>query len=163
MRLYETAFLIAPDLSDEDIEALIGQMAEVVEEKKGEMVNVDKWGKRRLAYNIKRFDAAYYVFFLYKGEAGVPPELERRFKQNDSIIRYMTVLVEERENYRRRKAGKPSRKSPRGERKPADAAEAAPARRPRPAPKPPKPPKPEDESPAEDKPSKVAVETPEEK
>ncbi len=97
MRPYETAFLIAPNLPDEDNEKLIDQMAEIVSKKKGKMVNVDKWGKRRLAYPIQKFEEAFYVFFLYEGEPAVLAELERRFKQTEAILRYLTVRTEERE------------------------------------------------------------------
>ncbi len=97
MRIYETAFLIAPNLSEEDTEKLIQQMADVIPAKKGKMIHVDKWGKRKLAYQIKKFEAAYYVFFLYKGEADISSELERLFKQNESVIRYLTVKKEEGE------------------------------------------------------------------
>ncbi len=105
MRLYETTFLIAPTLPEEEAEQLIEKMAGIVTEKKGKMINVDKWGKRRLAYPIKKFEDAVYVFFLYKGDADVPMELERNFKQTESVIRYLTIKIEERENIRRLKKG----------------------------------------------------------
>jgi small subunit ribosomal protein S6 len=94
MRLYETAFLIAPNLSDEGVEKLIQQMAEVVSKKKGKMADVDKWGKRKLAYPIQKFEDAFYVFFLYEGDPNIPAELERQFKQSEAIIRYLTVKKE---------------------------------------------------------------------
>ena len=94
MRIYETAFLIAPNLAEEDTEKLIQQMADVIPAKKGKIINIDKWGKRKLSYQIKKFEVAYYVFFLYKGEADIPSELERRFKQNEAVIRYLTVKKE---------------------------------------------------------------------
>ncbi len=97
MRIYETAFLIAPNLSEEDTEKLIQQMADVIPAKKGKLIHIDKWGKRKLAYQIKKFEVAFYVFFLYKGEADIPSELERRFKQNEAVIRYLTVKKEEGE------------------------------------------------------------------
>jgi small subunit ribosomal protein S6 len=157
MRLYETAFLIAPDLSDEDTEALIEQMAEVVSEKEGKMRNVDKWGKRKLAYQIQKFDSAFYVFFTYDGEATIPAELERRFKQHDSVIRYLTVVVEDRENYRRKKAARPDRRPSRTERRPVESAPPAEARPPR-AVSPPKPVTEPAEKPAE-KPDEKPAET----
>ena len=102
MRQYETAFLIAPNLPEEDNEKLISQMAEVVSKKKGTMINVDEWGKRKLAYPIQKFEEAYYVFFLYEGDAAIPVELERRFKQTEPIIRYLTVKNEITERAKRR-------------------------------------------------------------
>ena len=91
MKLYETAFLIAPNLSEEETEQLINEMAEVVSKGKAKMVNVDKWGKQRLAYPIEKFDTAFYVFFLYEANPEIPTELTRLFKQKESIIRYLTV------------------------------------------------------------------------
>lgn len=105
MRLYETTFLIAPTLPEEEAEQLIEKMAGIVSEKKGKMINVDKWGKRRLAYPIKKFEDAVYVYFLYKGDVDIPMELERNFKQTEAVIRYLTIKREERENIRRTKKG----------------------------------------------------------
>jgi small subunit ribosomal protein S6 len=102
MRQYETAFLIAPNLPEEDNAKLISQMAEVVSKQKGKMINVDEWGKRKLAYPIQKFEEAYYVFFLYEGEPAIPVELERRFKQTETIIRYMTIKSETAEGAKRR-------------------------------------------------------------
>ncbi|RLE04619.1 MAG: 30S ribosomal protein S6 [Candidatus Aminicenantes bacterium] len=107
MRLYETAFLIAPNLPEEEVEALIQEMAEVIKQKKGQMVKEDRWGKRKLAYPIKKFEEAYYVFFLYEGEPDIPAELERLFKQKDAVIRFMTIKQDRRENVRRKKKTAP--------------------------------------------------------
>jgi len=101
MRQYETAFLIAPNLPEEDNEKLISQMADVISKKKGTMINVDEWGKRKLAYPIQKFEEAYYVFFLYEGDPSIPEELERRFKQTETIIRYLTVKNEISETKKR--------------------------------------------------------------
>jgi len=116
MRLYETAFLIAPNLAEDETEQLIQQMAGVVTDNNGEMVDVDAWGKRKLAYQIQKFDAAFYVFFHYKSEADIPAELERRFKQTESILRYLTVLMEAEPKVRRKNAVKPKSKEAAGER-----------------------------------------------
>ncbi len=109
MKQYETAFLVSPNLGEEDTEKLVAQMAEVVSEKKGRMIKEDKWGKRKLAYSIKRFEEAFYVFFHYEGGADIPFELERRFKQTEAILRFLTVKKETRENIRRKKKGAPVR------------------------------------------------------
>lgn len=118
MRHYETAFLIAPNLPEEDTEQIIQQMADVVSGKKGKMLNRDDWGKRKLAYSIGNFEEAFYVFFQYEGTPDIPAELERRFKQAEPILRYLTVIVEKRKKVRRRKRG-----SPRKEEKPREKGE----------------------------------------
>ncbi len=94
MRQYETAFLITPKLEEEEIETLIQKMAEVVKKSKGKMVNIEKWGKKRLAYSINGLNEAFYVFFHYQGDTGIPIELERRFRQTETIIRYLTLREE---------------------------------------------------------------------
>jgi small subunit ribosomal protein S6 len=103
MKQYETGFLISPNLTEEETEKLILQMAEIVSQKKGKMVREDRWGKRKLAYSINKFEEAFYVFFYYEGEPDVPSELERRFKQTDAILRYLTVRKEAKDTIRKKK------------------------------------------------------------
>jgi len=103
MKQYETGFLISPNLSEEELDQLILKMAEVVTKKKGKMLKEDRWGKRKLAYPINKSEEAFYTFFHYEGEPDVPSELERRFKQSDAILRYLTVRKERRENIRKKK------------------------------------------------------------
>jgi small subunit ribosomal protein S6 len=91
VRQYETGFIISPSLSEEETEQFVGQMADIVVQKKGRMIQQDVWGKRKLAYPIKKFQEGFYVFFQYEGEGEVSQELERRFKQTDAVIRFMTV------------------------------------------------------------------------
>jgi small subunit ribosomal protein S6 len=103
MRQYETGFVLSPSLSEEETEGFIKQMAEVIAQKKGRMVKQDVWGKRRLAYPIKRFHEGTYVFFLYEGSGDVSQELERLFKQTDSVIRFLTVKKDDKDLFRRKK------------------------------------------------------------
>lgn len=104
MRNYETAFLLAPNLPEEETAQLIEQMAEIVANKNGKMNSIDKWGTRELAYPIGKFNTAYYVFFDYDGTPEIPAELGRQFKQKEAFIRYMTILKEKAFS-RPRKAG----------------------------------------------------------
>lgn len=102
MRQYETGFVLSPTLSEEETAQFVQQMAEVVAQKKGRMVKQDVWGKRRLAFPIKRFQEGVYVFFTYEGAGDISAELERRFKQTDTVIRFMTVLRDPRDLTRRK-------------------------------------------------------------
>jgi small subunit ribosomal protein S6 len=97
VRQYETGFVLSPTLSEEETTQFVQQMAEVIGQKKGRMVKQDIWGKRRLAFPIKRFQEGVYVFFTYEGGGDISTELERRFKQTDSVIRFMTVLRDPRD------------------------------------------------------------------
>ena len=109
MRHYETAFLIAPNLPDEEVESLIDQMAAIVSKNKGKMEKIDNWGKKKTAYQIQKFSEAVYVFFHYIGEPDIPNELERQFKQKESVLRYLTLKKDMRENIRDRKKPAPRR------------------------------------------------------
>lgn len=103
MRQYETAFLISPNVPEEEREKIILQMADIVSKKGGKMIKQDIWGKRKLAYPIQKFEEAIYVFFHYEGEPGIPTELERRFKQTEPVLRYLTVRKETEEVVRKKR------------------------------------------------------------
>jgi len=103
MPLYETGFLIAPAMTEEEAESLIQNLSEVVSQKNGKMIRVEKWGKRRTAYPIGKVHEAYYVFFHYEGGPEIPTELTRRFRQTDTIIRHLTLAKETPMNVRKKK------------------------------------------------------------
>ncbi len=103
MRQYETGFVLSPALSEEETTQVVQQMAEIVAQKKGHLVKQDVWGKRRLAFPIKRFQEGLYVFFTYDGPGDIAAELERRFKQTDAVIRFLTVVKDPRDLVRRKK------------------------------------------------------------
>ena len=106
MRQYETGFILSPALSEEETAQFIQAMADIVAQKSGRMVKQDVWGKRKLAYPIKKFGDGVYVFFLYEGSGDISAELERRFKQSDSVIRFLTVKRDERDQGPRKKRKK---------------------------------------------------------
>lgn len=106
MRHYETGVIIAPNLSDEEIDQQIRQMIDLIVSMKGNLLREERWGKRKLAYPIKKFTDGYYLFLDYEAEPAVPAELERRFRQSDQILRYMTVRKGVTSPYRRKKKAK---------------------------------------------------------
>ncbi len=103
MKFYETGLLIAPNLSEEETDRTIGQVVEIISQREGKLVKQERWGKRRLAYPIKKFGEAFYIFFHYEGNPDIPLELERRFKQTDTILRYLTLQKDPQESVRRRR------------------------------------------------------------
>jgi len=120
MPLYETGFLLSPGLSEEDAEKFVSQMLEVISQKKGKLIKLDRWGKRRMAYSIKKAREAFYVFLTYESEPAIPAEMERRFKQTDSVLRFLTLRREAKESVRRKK-----KKAAEAEKKEAQSQEAA--------------------------------------
>ena len=95
MRNYEVVFIAAPTLTSEELDGFINHIQTVVEGKNGKVVKVDNWGKKSLAYKIKRFREAYYVVLSIEGDGGAIAELERRFRVTDYIIRFISVRIDE--------------------------------------------------------------------
>ncbi|HBX23890.1 MAG TPA: 30S ribosomal protein S6 [Desulfotomaculum sp.] len=95
MRGYELVIIIRPDLDDEATEAVIEKVRSMIENNGGEIVKFDKWGKRRLAYEINDLRDGFYVVIKFKGEAAVSAELDRVLKITDAVLRHMIVREEE--------------------------------------------------------------------
>jgi small subunit ribosomal protein S6 len=89
MNNYEVLYVIDGTLSDEAIKEQVARFTDLVTANGGEVVQVDEWGKRRLAYQINYKSEGYYVLMNFKSEPDFPAELERNFGINEAIIRYM--------------------------------------------------------------------------
>jgi small subunit ribosomal protein S6 len=93
MRYYETLYIINPNLSDEENSAVITKFNSLVEKNKGVVIKVDEWGKRTLAYAIKKFNKGCYVLLNYCGQGNIIAELERGMKLDERILQYQTVKL----------------------------------------------------------------------
>lgn len=91
MNKYEALYIIKPDVEDEARAALIQKFAEIVTADGGEIVNIDEWGKRKLAYEIDYISEGYYVLMNFDAKPELPAELERNFKINENVMRFMVV------------------------------------------------------------------------
>lgn len=94
-RTYEILFIADPNLSEPDVDTLTAQVQTYVEKEGGKVDKVEKWGKKRLAYEVKRQREGYYVLLSVQGGAVMVKEVERRIKVTDGIIRHITVRVDE--------------------------------------------------------------------
>jgi len=95
MRNYEIMFIVRPDVADEDTDKLIAQMEGVVAGAGGKMEKVEKMGRRRLAYRVQRQREGFYVLFKLQGNGDTIKEFERRLKVTDTVIKYLTVRMDE--------------------------------------------------------------------
>jgi small subunit ribosomal protein S6 len=95
VRNYEVVFVAAPTLTSEELDSFINHIQTVVESKNGKVVKVDNWGKKSLAYKIKRFREGYYVVLSIEGDGSAIAEMERRFRVTDYIIRFISVRIDE--------------------------------------------------------------------
>ena len=129
MRKYEIIFVVRPDVNDEELEKLVTQMQGVVTGAGGIIEKVEKMGRRRLAYRVARQREGLYILFLLEGNGDTVKELERRLKVTDSVIKYLTVRVDEElkraAKYKAMRAKQEARR-PRSKPAPAAAPPAAP-------------------------------------
>ncbi|MGD9134865.1 MAG: 30S ribosomal protein S6 [Desulfobacterales bacterium] len=94
MRRYETIIITDPDLSAEQRDPILQRVADVVNNGDGYMAFIDEWGARKLAYEIKKKDRGYYIRFDFCGTGAVVNEMERFFRIDDRVLKYMTVLLD---------------------------------------------------------------------
>jgi small subunit ribosomal protein S6 len=94
---YEMMVILSPELDEEGIEAALERLQNIIREGEGEISNLDKWGKRRLAYEVKKYREGFYVLLNFKATPAVAAELERIIKISDKIIRYLLIRDEKAE------------------------------------------------------------------
>ena len=94
-RTYELMFIVRPDMQDEDLDKLIATLQAVVPTAGGTLQKVEKMGKRRLAYTVRRFHDGIYVLMVIEGGGPVIHELERRLRVSEPVIKFLTVRTDE--------------------------------------------------------------------
>ena len=94
-RIYELMFIVRPDMTDEDLDKLIGTLQAVVPTAGGSIKSVEKMGKRRLAYMVRRFHDGIYILLTVEGGGPVIHELERRLRVTEPVIKFITVRIDE--------------------------------------------------------------------
>lgn len=95
MRLYETIFIASPTLTDEQNDELVKHFEGVIAEQGGELLKTDKWGRKKLAYEVQKFSEGYYTLFQMNAGSKLVAELERRFRNHDSVIKFLSVRLDE--------------------------------------------------------------------
>jgi len=98
LRRYETILITHVDLSEDELSSLITRYGDIVTGQKGILVKVERWGKRRLTYLIKKQARGFYILIDYAGVGAVVDELERNLKIDDKILKFMTVLKADKVN-----------------------------------------------------------------
>ncbi len=94
-RVYEMMYIAKPETALEDIANLNEALTKIIETEGGSVVKVEDMGKRKLAYEIKHMKEGYYTLFEIEGSGKEIAELERRMRVNDTIVRFVTVRVDE--------------------------------------------------------------------
>jgi small subunit ribosomal protein S6 len=93
MRRYETIFIVRPNVAEDEIEAVINKTSSIIEGDGGTIIKIDKWGLKKLAYLIKKETQGIYVHIDYAAIPASVSELERIFRIDDKVLKYLTVKL----------------------------------------------------------------------
>jgi small subunit ribosomal protein S6 len=94
-RTYELMFIVRPDMTDEDLDKLISNLENTVSSAKGTVKSVERMGKRRLAYMVRKFREGVYILMVIEGAGSVMHEVERRLRVTEQVIKFLTVRIDE--------------------------------------------------------------------
>ncbi len=94
MPLYESIMVVRPSLTDEETDRLVNKMKGVLEKSGATLLKAENWGKKRLAYEVKRERKGTYVYFNFQSDGHAIGELERSYRIEDSVIKFLTVKQE---------------------------------------------------------------------
>lgn len=94
MRMYETIYIVQPDLGDEELKALSAKVQDIIASMNGDFKRLEDWGVRKLAYAINKNPRGRYFYLRFDGDSALIAELERRLRLDDKVIRYQSVKLE---------------------------------------------------------------------
>jgi len=127
LRLYESIFILSPQISNEKIDSVIKQVEGMIVEHEGNLLKTEKWGLKKLAYLVKKFSDGFYLYFLYEAKPGTAKEIETKLKFDEEILRFLSVGVEKAREADTRKKAAEKPQPPEQKPAPEPAAAAAPA------------------------------------
>jgi small subunit ribosomal protein S6 len=96
MRIYEELFIVRPDATDEELDPLIDQLRNVVTQAEGAVDKAEKWGVRKLAYRVMKYNEGQYVLLQFSAKPETVKEIERRLRVADLVLKYLTVRIDEK-------------------------------------------------------------------
>lgn len=96
MRTYEELFILRPDITEEEVTALVDPLKGIITNAGGTVEKSENWGVRRLAYRIEKRSEGFYVLIQFTSGPEVVRELERRLRVNDAVMKFITVRIDEK-------------------------------------------------------------------
>ena len=95
MNKYELAVVVSANIEEEERTAVVDKCKALIERFGGAITEVDDWGKKRLAYEVRKMKEAFYYFIRFDAESTVPAEIESRVRIMDNVVRYLVVRQDE--------------------------------------------------------------------
>ncbi len=96
MRIYEQLFIVRPDATDEEVDPLVEQLKNVVTHAGGAIEKAEKWGVRKLAYKVLKYNEGQYVLLQFSSGPEAVKEIERRLRVADLVLKFLTVRIDEK-------------------------------------------------------------------
>jgi small subunit ribosomal protein S6 len=119
MRIYEELFIVRPDATDEEVDPVVEQLRGVITQAGGTVDKTEKWGVRKLAYRVLKFNEGQYILLQFTAKPETVRELERRLRVNDLVVKYLTVRIDEKlkwiEKRKKQREKRAARKPPKPE------------------------------------------------
>jgi small subunit ribosomal protein S6 len=97
MRVYEELFILKPDTVEEEVDGFVEQIQHVITSGKGTVDKTDKWGVRKLAYRVQKYNEGLYILIQFSSTPDLVKEVERRLRVSDAVIKFITVRIDERQ------------------------------------------------------------------
>jgi small subunit ribosomal protein S6 len=95
MKKYETIFILDPDLEEGQTQSAVEKVKGIISQNNGEILKVEDWGKRKLAYQVKKKAKGHYILIHLMGSPTLISELERNFRVMDAVIKFQSVRLDE--------------------------------------------------------------------
>jgi small subunit ribosomal protein S6 len=92
---YELMYIVSPELEEEDLQALVARVSQMVTDGGGQVLRLESWGRKRLAYQIRRFREGHYILAYLELDPGAVSQLRARFGLTEEIIRYLLLRADE--------------------------------------------------------------------
>lgn len=92
LREYETVFVLRPNVEDSRVEDEVDGVRQTIQAGSGEILGVERWGRRKLAYEIRKVNEGIYTLIRFRGGPGLVQELERRYRLREDVLRHLTVV-----------------------------------------------------------------------
>lgn len=96
MRIYEELFIVRPDATEEEVDALVEAASQTITSGGGTVDKVEKWGVRKLAYRVAKREEGFYVLMQFTSNPEPVKEVERRFRVSDDVLKFLTVRIDEK-------------------------------------------------------------------
>lgn len=101
MRSYEVLFLLKPDLEQEALEGFMTKLKDLIQKHEAEIIEIDDWGKRKLAYEVQNYTEGFYTLLKVRGKFELAQEIERLFRISEVVLKYLITRINDKKEVER--------------------------------------------------------------